>query len=636
MHDREDRTPPGPEAERFKRQTERGQDEDPQAREPHRRAFLAAKLRKRRSRASCAEIGKGAETSPSSHQVPVDHEDTHAPAAAGLPLSDTLRAALEPRFGMSFAAVRVHPESPRAGGTVHALTEGEDVHVAPGRYQPETEEGRRLLTHELAHVMQQRGAHAARSLGEDVAKGGVALEADAEQAAEAAIRGGAARVHLAAPPGVKQRFDSFEHLAVIDRGVRQATGKEGHIRLKASGLVVTAGEVGALTKDYFSEFDRMDHCPRERLQPLLDLLRWQLERARDQGGRLTPEQAAFGEKHSQELTAYRETMAYDPGTKTIRPRGALEGGETKSYFTLARKNDDHFFGLNLRGGLEQIWRALNLQLQASTLRGAERSELERQAMGHLYASFHTLTDALSTGHLLDATVMRGAGRIFWAQHNEKVADHLAKALLQQYRWLSGLLATISPLPGHTVLGWVLTRKLKNDMESLLLKLEHDRFNQQGLWVFNRRGQSWLAFGDSMLALAPGSQIMTQAIVAQVTERFEDLKAALVTGQAPPIERVMTEIEQDLEELLPSHVEWGGQHVPVEQFAKDERRFLRHIEEQVMQDFPEKNGLCRLLASNSELLGEQLEEWLIKAITHAAADREQFDHQYPELRDLGTK
>lgn len=37
-----------------------------------------------------------------------------------------------------------------------AFTQGEHIHFAPGQYQPHTAQGKRLLGHELAHVVQQR------------------------------------------------------------------------------------------------------------------------------------------------------------------------------------------------------------------------------------------------------------------------------------------------------------------------------------------------------------------------------------------------------------------------------------------------------------------------------------------------
>jgi len=80
----------------------------------------------------------------------------------GRALEPSMRDFFEPRFGRDFSGVRVHAD-PRAAASARALgarayTFGADIVFGPGRYQPGTEPGRRLLAHELAHVRQQGGA----------------------------------------------------------------------------------------------------------------------------------------------------------------------------------------------------------------------------------------------------------------------------------------------------------------------------------------------------------------------------------------------------------------------------------------------------------------------------------------------
>ena len=77
----------------------------------------------------------------------------------GQPLDPATRAFMEPRFGHDFSAVRVHTdlraaESARAVNAL-AYTVGRDVTFGPGQYAPGTSAGRRLIAHELAHVVQQ-------------------------------------------------------------------------------------------------------------------------------------------------------------------------------------------------------------------------------------------------------------------------------------------------------------------------------------------------------------------------------------------------------------------------------------------------------------------------------------------------
>jgi hypothetical protein len=77
----------------------------------------------------------------------------------GRPLSAPVRAFFEPRFGYDFGRVRVHTgfRAAHAARSIHAhaFTVGPDVVFGDGRYAPESETGRRVLAHELTHVVQQ-------------------------------------------------------------------------------------------------------------------------------------------------------------------------------------------------------------------------------------------------------------------------------------------------------------------------------------------------------------------------------------------------------------------------------------------------------------------------------------------------
>ena len=87
--------------------------------------------------------------------------------SSGEPLDATTRAYFEPRFGHDFSGVRVHanPEAADSVRSVGALayTVGPDVVFGAGQYQPHSFAGRRLIAHELTHVVQQIGcAHVVR------------------------------------------------------------------------------------------------------------------------------------------------------------------------------------------------------------------------------------------------------------------------------------------------------------------------------------------------------------------------------------------------------------------------------------------------------------------------------------------
>ena len=79
--------------------------------------------------------------------------------SSGEPLEADTRRFFEGRFRHDFGAVRVHRDARAAESAravyAQAYTVGHDIVFDSGRFAPQTETGRRLLAHELAHVVQQ-------------------------------------------------------------------------------------------------------------------------------------------------------------------------------------------------------------------------------------------------------------------------------------------------------------------------------------------------------------------------------------------------------------------------------------------------------------------------------------------------
>lgn len=79
----------------------------------------------------------------------------------GRPLDAETRAFFEPRFGRDLGDVRTHSDASAAGMAeavnARAFTFGRDLVFGNGQYDPGSDEGKRLLAHELVHVMQQSG-----------------------------------------------------------------------------------------------------------------------------------------------------------------------------------------------------------------------------------------------------------------------------------------------------------------------------------------------------------------------------------------------------------------------------------------------------------------------------------------------
>ena len=82
--------------------------------------------------------------------------------SGGEPLPEGTQMEMERLFGQDFSGVRVHTDH-RAGQmnrqiNARAFTHGSNIYFNQGEYTPGSRAGRRLLAHELTHVMQQNGA----------------------------------------------------------------------------------------------------------------------------------------------------------------------------------------------------------------------------------------------------------------------------------------------------------------------------------------------------------------------------------------------------------------------------------------------------------------------------------------------
>jgi hypothetical protein len=116
----------------------------------------------------------------------VVHPDVEAAIAAsqggGRSLDGGIGRSVGAMLGESFADVRVHTDDNAAAlaraVSARAFTVGSDIYFAAGEYRPGTPAGGELITHELAHVVQQRGVPQSGPLV--VSQPGDAMEREAE------------------------------------------------------------------------------------------------------------------------------------------------------------------------------------------------------------------------------------------------------------------------------------------------------------------------------------------------------------------------------------------------------------------------------------------------------------------------
>lgn len=95
------------------------------------------------------------------HVRPGLHARINSMKGGGQPLPHSVRNFFEPRFEYDFSGVRVHTDVRAAEAAravnARAFTVGKDVVFGVGQYARGTAAGRKLLGHELTHVVQQQG-----------------------------------------------------------------------------------------------------------------------------------------------------------------------------------------------------------------------------------------------------------------------------------------------------------------------------------------------------------------------------------------------------------------------------------------------------------------------------------------------
>lgn len=108
----------------------------------------------------------------------------------GHPLPESLRQEMEQAFGCDFSAIRVHLGEQADALGAQAFCHGSDLYFAPDGFNPGSPQGRELIAHELAHVVQQRagllGGHTVDSV---TLIGDAVLETEADSMARRAVLG---------------------------------------------------------------------------------------------------------------------------------------------------------------------------------------------------------------------------------------------------------------------------------------------------------------------------------------------------------------------------------------------------------------------------------------------------------------
>ena len=159
------------------------------------------------------------------------------PQGNGRSLEPSTLAEMEQRFGEDFAGVRIH-EAPRAAAALksRAFVQGEAIYLGADAPSLEASEGKSLVAHELAHVVQQRQAVSVDKQG--VSQPDDRFEQAADRAAQQAMQGESVTATVAGtPPGIQcdgelrpnrvsREQIQTELTAFLDRALQGQGGKD--------------------------------------------------------------------------------------------------------------------------------------------------------------------------------------------------------------------------------------------------------------------------------------------------------------------------------------------------------------------------------------------------------------------------
>ncbi|NMM47263.1 eCIS core domain-containing protein [Marinigracilibium pacificum] len=126
-------------------------------------------------------------------------KSNNSPIQTKLPAE--IKSNMEANFGVDFSNVKIfiNDKSAIEIGAL-AYTQGDEIHFAPGHYNPYSPEGKKLLSHELTHVVQQRQGRV--QPGKKQNKGGYSINSDQLLEREADLMSEKVATGKGAPPAM--------------------------------------------------------------------------------------------------------------------------------------------------------------------------------------------------------------------------------------------------------------------------------------------------------------------------------------------------------------------------------------------------------------------------------------------------
>ncbi|MBZ0231486.1 MAG: DUF4157 domain-containing protein, partial [Deltaproteobacteria bacterium] len=371
------------------------------------------------------------------------------------------------------------------GLQAHAYATGQDIHFGEGAYDPSSAAGKHLIAHEVAHTVQQRSGTAVQR-SSLVSSPADAAETEADHFADAFVAGRATSALLSPgtrPAAAVHRFDRGEHMDIPTK----------HLKELYAFLGTKEGEAWATSHGH----DARKLRARMKHDPVIKGEKLHGNKASNPDG--APTEYDYGDPTALMGDLFGKWEDLHAATPEQR-KGLLEANSTAEYqkhskgqyLALAKKNDDHFAGRNQESWLKHHQLAIEKSMAAATDDAAFEEALFVEAAGA-----HFLTDAFSAGHqFVKADLL--------ALVLNDLAKHPITTTNPQMQSYVGALGDVNTA-------------------QMVIKLIHDRMNEEGFEVENDRGMKWRTLGDGALARSPETQRIAALAVFESRQQVIDAR-----------------------------------------------------------------------------------------------------------------
>lgn len=442
----------------------------------------------------------------------------------GHSLDAATRSLMESRFGHDFSRVRVHTDARAAESAraVHALayTVGNDLVFGAGRYAPGTGAGRRLLAHELTHVVQQRAGASADGPTSDER-----FEREADAAAHAVARGeSAAWVSRAGAPRL-QRFEEGEHHSLGNEA-------SGTMKVNVGGttadtaLELEFGDVVMLSGDWFSpdELKRLASTPGDKGRRVntRDEVLWAIKKNLPGDPRFAPGGIWADYNFSEQVKAAVDTR-FNMLAGANAPHYAAPRGRNAAGVPNPGPAGESNAGATYHDLHES---AIRIAYQA----GGNKGDVS-QAMAREAAAQHFLSDAFSAGHVRTSigdmrSYWNGIYPLFWYNLLHKMALDTATRMNSAEGGLTYVLS-VQQIYEHIMedVNKIAGTLPELTLGDLLAKVFHDYDNVKGIEI----GGGDKVYGDNSLDDPDTHNVTRRNAVEAMKAGIKDVQEAFDVG-----------------------------------------------------------------------------------------------------------